>query len=131
MINRQVSEDGIDPRLKHPFTCLVAGPTGCGKTTFVKELIEKAQMLIDPPPQRIVWCYGEWQSGYQKIEAEFVEGLYTEFDPNMHNLVVIDDMMGESEKQIAELFTRKTTTVISQWCTLCKTFFKKAKRVGL
>ena len=28
----------MDPRWKHPFTCIVAGPTGCGKTTFVARL---------------------------------------------------------------------------------------------
>ena len=121
------SEDGIDPRLKHPFACLVAGPTGCGKTTFVKELIEKAQMLIDPPPQRIVWCYGEWQSGYQNIEAEFVEGLYTAFDPSIPNLVVIDDMMGESEKQIAELFTRKSHHCNLSVVYIVQNIFQKSK----
>ena len=60
----------MDPRFKHPFTCLVAGPTGCGKTTFVKELLEKSQLLIDPPPQRTVWCYSEWQPDYENIKDQ-------------------------------------------------------------
>ena len=28
------------PKLIHPFTCLVAGPTGSGKTLFLKKLLE-------------------------------------------------------------------------------------------
>ena len=28
------------PKLIHPFTCLVAGPTGSGKTSFLRKLLE-------------------------------------------------------------------------------------------
>jgi len=47
--------------LCHPFNMLIAGPSGSGKTKFVKRLIEHKHNLIDPSPQRIVWCYKEWQ----------------------------------------------------------------------
>jgi len=43
---------------KHPFTAIVAGPTSCGKTRFVFRLIEYASRMIDPPPDKIVYCYG-------------------------------------------------------------------------
>ena len=46
----------FDPRLKHPFTCMVVGPTQCGKTQFVFELIRRLSS-IQPPPERIVWCF--------------------------------------------------------------------------
>ena len=36
----------MDPRWKHPFTYIVAGPTGCGKTTFVPRLLRKASTMI-------------------------------------------------------------------------------------
>ena len=35
----------MDPRWKHPFTCIVAGPTGCGKTTCVARLLRNASTL--------------------------------------------------------------------------------------
>ena len=36
--------------LQHPFTAIIGGPTGCGKTYFVFRLIENAHQMIDPPP---------------------------------------------------------------------------------
>ena len=44
----------MDTSFKHPFTCIVAGPTGCGKTTFVTRLLRFASAIIDLPPERIV-----------------------------------------------------------------------------
>ena len=41
----------MDTSLKHPFTCIVAGPTGCGKTTFVTRLLRFALFIIDLPPR--------------------------------------------------------------------------------
>ena len=34
-------------RLKHPFTCVVVGPSGSGKLTFVRNLLLKQACLID------------------------------------------------------------------------------------
>ena len=38
----------------HPFTCMVAGMTGSGKTVWVKFLLQQAQRAINLPPERIV-----------------------------------------------------------------------------
>ena len=40
----------------HPFTCMVAGMTGSGKIAWVQTSLQQAQNVIDPPPERIVWC---------------------------------------------------------------------------
>jgi hypothetical protein len=50
--------------MQHPFTCIVAGCTQSGKTVWVKSLLENAQKSISPPPQRIIWYYGQWQPSY-------------------------------------------------------------------
>ena len=84
-----------DVSLKSPFTCVVAGPTGCGKTVFVRKLLESD--LIFPRPRKVIWCYSEWQSAYEEIDAKFVEGL-TEEDCD---LIIIDDLM-------VDLFTKKS-----------------------
>jgi hypothetical protein len=84
----------------HPTTVLLAGPTQCGKTQFlIKAVVDHR---IQPPPQRIVWVYGEWQQAYAQLlldvpSVEFVKDftneLYESFDPRMRNLLVLDDQM--------------------------------------
>ena len=67
----------MDPRWKHPFTCIVAGLTQSGKTEFVKRFIENLKDMVTPLPIRIVWVYGEWQPAYQPLldKVDFVQGL--------------------------------------------------------
>ena len=103
----------------HPFTCMVAGMTGSGKTAWVQTLLRQAQNVIDPPPQRIVWCYSQWQPAYMVLVAtipqiEFVKGIPPDlehdsyFDVNKRNLLVFDDQMIDAggNKRIVNLFTR-------------------------
>jgi len=62
--------------LRHPFTALVTGPTGSGKTSFVFKLIESADIMIDPPPAEIVYCYGEYQASFDRYpHVDFRQGL--------------------------------------------------------
>ena len=104
--------------LCHPFNMLIAGPSGSGKTEFVKRLIEHQSLLIDRPPQRIVWCYKEWQKAYtllresQGDKITFIEGIPKEDDAivsdvRFTHLVIFDDMLGEDEDEIKLWFTRK------------------------
>ena len=82
----------MDPRWQHPFTCIVAGPTGCGKTTFVARLLRNASAMIDPPPERVTWYYGEWQTAYENLDIpnmRLEEGLPTSFDNGKRGLVVL------------------------------------------
>jgi len=95
---------------KHPFTCIVSGPTKAGKTTFVRNLIEKAQSFIDPPPKYIWWFYAEEQNFYEELKHTviFIKGapnitLVREYT-HEQQLVIIDDLMYESNNDI--LFTR-------------------------
>jgi len=98
----------MDPRLQHPFTCIVAGPTGCGKTEFVKRLIANRVAVFDQPPEYILWCYGEYQPLYASIEADFVEGLpdLDSIDAQKRNLIVLDDLLMETDDRVAKLFTK-------------------------
>jgi len=91
--------------LRHPFTALVAGPTGCGKTNFVFKLIENAWLMIDPPPRRIIYCYGEHQQLFRKYPGvTFHQGLpnMDDFDGCEPVLLVVDDLMNETH----DLFTK-------------------------
>ena len=101
----------MDPRWKHPFTCIVAGPTSCGKTHFVSRLVRVAKEKIDPPPDRIVWFYGEWQEAYSQlrdVNVDFIEGLPDEkmLDPKVRNLVIVDDLLAETDARVTRMFTK-------------------------
>ena len=44
---------------EHPFTSMIAGMTGSGKTAWVRSLLQQASETIYPAPERIVWCYSQ------------------------------------------------------------------------
>lgn len=95
------------PVLKHPFTMLVSGPTGSGKTHFVKQIIENK--IIKPFPKSIVWCYGAYQNLYSEMKGiNFHEGLPNDLNTISNALLVIDDLMGElsSNSKMNALFTK-------------------------
>ena len=107
----------MDPRWKHPFPALVAGPTCCGKSQFVKRLQESGKDMIEGAPENIIWCYGIYQPAYDKIQRNipnitFVEGVPSDLEsminPSIRNLVVIDDLMHElsNDQRITSLFTK-------------------------
>ena len=106
-------------QMVHPFTCMVAGMTGSGKTFWVQSLLQQAQTVIDQPPERIIWCYSQWQPAYTQLlmmipTIEFVKGIPPSLDNdsyldvNIRNLIVIDDQMIEagSDNRIVNLFTK-------------------------
>ena len=124
----------MDTRLVHPFTSIVAGPTGCGKTTFVVSLLRHSLTLINLPPEKITWCYGEWQPLYSTLSTihpnlECVEGLpdVSSFDSKNRNLVVIDDLMSETDERVTKLFTKKSHHCNTSVIYLVQNLFPKGK----
>jgi hypothetical protein len=101
----------MDYRLKHPFTCIVAGPTSCGKTSFVQSLLENVLSMVDPSPENVIWCHGEFQTSLTKLppSVKLVEGLRLDaIDPQKRNLLIIDDLMTDikNDKEMTNLFTK-------------------------
>ena len=94
---------------KHPFTATVAGPTGCGKTQFTFRLIENAETMIEPPPSKIYYCYGEYQPIFENYpRVIFNRGLpdLSEFDGVESTLLVLDDLMQETDSTVLSIFTK-------------------------
>lgn len=89
----------FDLRLKSPFTAIVAGPTGSGKSYLLKRLIDNAGNSCSPPPAEIIYCYGVWQPLFDEMKGvTFHEGLIdvTRDIPRdgRNRWLVIDDLMG-------------------------------------
>ena len=107
----------MDPRWKHSFPALVAGPTCCGKTQFVKRLLEAGENMIDGAPENIIWCYGMYQPAYDEMQRTIrnltiIEGVPSDLEsminPSIRNLVVLDDLMEEltNNNRITNTFTK-------------------------
>ncbi len=104
---------------QHPFTMCVSGPTSCGKTFWVKSLLQLNKSLISPPPDRILWLYRRWQPLYDVIKetvfppVEFIQGIPQDIEedqflnPMQNNLIILDDLMSTSARdpKINDLFT--------------------------
>ena len=101
-------------------THIVFGQSGSGKTRFIRRLLKYKQQVFDcKPPYKIRYYYGIWQELFAQIQNEidnisFHQGLPSEeellefTDPNIHTMIVLDDLMHEaSNSQVVELiFTR-------------------------
>ena len=75
-------------------------------------MLRHASAMIDPPPEKITWCYGEWQEAYATmdfVDVRLEEGLPTAamFESTTRNLIVIDDLMAETDERVTTLFTKK------------------------
>ena len=123
-------QEEFDPRLKHPFTCMVVGPTQCGKTRFVLELICRSSS-IHPPPERILWCFGCFQDLFRSVDGvEFLEGL-----PDMNildegkkrTLLIIDDLMSETDSRVTKIFTKGSHHLNCSVIYISQNLFNKGK----
>ena len=71
---------------RRPCTIQISGPTGCGKTRFVRQILENR--LIEPFPGRILCVNGKWQDNYEAIRSiyphiELVVKEYADSAPSM------------------------------------------------
>ena len=104
----------FDPAFKHPFTMVVSGTSGTGKTWFTMQVL---QTSTDPPIDRVYWFYGEWQDAYANAPPNFtfLPGLPKDLDeyvgdnPSQNKAVVLDDLMNQAagSRTVGEAFTQK------------------------
>ena len=101
----------FNPAFHHPSTYMVVGPSQSGKSRFVVKLIRSAQSMIDPPPERVIWCYGSHQTDLIHELRSLLE--FVEFIPNVDELLdgrktllIIDDLMTETDGRVTNLFTK-------------------------
>ena len=102
-------------KLRHPFTFCCVGPTGCGKTVFIKKLLKNVNTMFDPIPEKIIYVYSIWQNIYTEIlqekpSIEFIqENIDIEsLDSDKINLLVLDDLMEETKnsQDVSKIFTK-------------------------
>ena len=116
---------------------VIAGPTQSGKSTWTNTLLQQLPKWIQPCPQRIVWCYTQWQPLYEHMRGvEFVKGIPHDledegyFNPNVKNLLVLDDLMTEvgKDQRITHLYTRGSHHRNLSVITLMQNFFSSGTK---
>jgi septin family protein len=104
-----------------PFTMLVCGSSGSGKSSFTRKLLATSDLLVDPP-RRIVWCYGVAEQGMGGNESgwrstmnengttvEYHHGLPTEDMLSEGRMIcVIHDLMTEAKSSsiVSDIYSK-------------------------
>jgi hypothetical protein len=104
-----------------PFTMVVSGQSGSGKTYFIYELLKTFKC-------NVTFAYTAYQDLYDVIKKElpyvtFVEGCPSLDDVQPNSIIVLDDMMLECGKEVAVLFTRMRHRNVSTIFVVQNLFF--------
>lgn len=122
----------------HPMSARFVGPSACGKSTFLCQVIE--QKLIEPFPETITYFYGSaWQTGIfdmlqSKHNVHFVRGfdesLILETDPSKPSLIICDDLILEMKDSdaAANLFMRGCHHLNMSAILIEQTLFPKGRQ---
>jgi len=110
-MNEDINYDDI--KLQHPFSMVLSGVSGSGKTCWVKRLIENIDEMVIPNIDRIVLSYTEKQNIYEELlnlddRVILHEGLSFDLANDKKTLLIIDDQMtsGVNDSIIQELFIK-------------------------
>lgn len=103
-------------KMQAPFTAMISGPTGSGKSYLVRDILKHYKILttIDDVPLRVSYCYGQWQELFKikvgGVDIRYNDGLIGESEIKQikPHVIIIDDLMGElsANKDMSSLFTK-------------------------
>ena len=105
----------FDIRLKENFKLFISGPSRCGKTFFISELLENIDTLAKDPPETIIYVYKIWQCKFDEMKS-VVHGFIEDNENIIQQIkeialgqsifVIFDDLINsKSLVDIATLFT--------------------------
>lgn len=97
----------------HPFTCIVSGPSGSGKSFHVRNILQDAAYLIknlDRTP-KVLWIYGIWQKMYDDVidvDIDYQASFPSEEQFKLYDLIIFDDLMNElrNDERLSKTFTK-------------------------
>jgi hypothetical protein len=126
------------PRIHHPFRMLVAGASGTGKTTFVREFLRDYRKTTDISSNRlkVFFYHGQDQALFREPIAPDVSVTYMRGYSDIHetekpDIVVIDDLMSEmgDDTRLSSLFTKGSHHLGISVIFLTQNLFHKGKEM--
>ena len=140
-LKSKMTEKIYDPRLVWPYSLLLCGPTGCGKTTWIVELLKRHEELCLHTPKKLIWIYGVEQPDlFETIgkiwfphQCEFINGFLEDLLTCLEqmsdhgSLCIFDDVMNKvsSNSMISKLFTRGRTYLGCSLVLMLQNIFPK------
>ena len=96
---------------KQPFTCILAGLSHCGKTTFAVRFIKNIKKLCSPPQfHSIVWCLSETSAAPLELKGQvtFYKGIPDFKNDSLESkLIILDDLMRDAYSPlVGDLFSK-------------------------
>ena len=105
-----------DIRFCENFKIFACGPSRCGKTCFIIDIIQNLQSIAKAPPKKVLYVYKVWQQKFDELkesglvdnfvqdQKDLVSRLKTMINRES-SLIVFDDLINSSNLQdIANLF---------------------------
>lgn len=96
-------------KFKHSATYLLSGPTGSGKTTFIKQFLQQRNDLIDTYIEDVIYCLPEGQIvNYAIPFTKLHRGVpdISMFHDLKPRIVILDDLLSNVDSNVVELFIR-------------------------
>ena len=102
--------------LNSPISIAISGTTGLGKTSWIYRFLKNKNVMLQPTPPEMLYCYGIWQDLYIEMEKN-IKGIFIhEGIPSMDkvksmpqfSMIIIDDLAHViyNNKEIELLFSQ-------------------------
>jgi hypothetical protein len=120
-----------------PFTSIISGATGTGKSQWIIKLIKNANEMIDPPPQHILYCYSEINNDIINLKKNGVEvfnGVPTKeliMSKPKNLLLILDDLTNDINSDfLSILFTKGSHHWNVSVMLVCQNLFDKNVKIA-
>lgn len=108
-------------QLQHSFNCVIAGPSGTGKTTLLKNILQERENLFSEVPERTFLFYSHMQPIYESMvkeklvdelfdisttypSFEYLLELAKPFKNGRGCLIILDDIMSDLSNDFIKIF---------------------------
>ena len=105
-----------DIRFKENFKIFLCGPSRCGKTVFIKDLLENMSSITKQNISKVIYVYKVWQSIFEDMHSQGLVNIFLEEKDNIiekiknlaygeASLIIFDDLINSKNlEEISNLF---------------------------